>query len=230
MTKKTFVLSLFSLILPCLVFFYSCSDSAPKITSVNPCVVFEFDDEQSSPKVRLSIFASSESDIHRAAEIRAVSEESGLEWICREPRKITDGSKKNWVGYSKFIAPDGKNLPSGKYVFFYEDASGRECESFFSLNIRDEYFTSKSSDYPDLIKQSKSKKLAVYDESNSLVYYGDYKKAWKTESDALKDYPDAICYRICYATADSKNCFVMPFVYFEESKNEESKNSSESQK
>ncbi len=219
MRKKIFAFSVFSLILQCTVLFVSCSDSSPKITSVNPCVVFEFEDEQSLPSARLSIFAASESDIHRAAEIRAVSEESGLEWICKEPRKITDGNKKNWVGYSKFIAPDGLNLPSGKYIFFYEDASGRECESFFTLDIPDEYFTSKSSDYPSLIKRSKSKKIAVYDESNSLVYYGDYKKSWGTESDVLKDYPDAIRYRICYATSDNKNCFVMPFVYFDESKN-----------
>lgn len=195
-------------------FFLSCSDSNPKLSTVNPCIIFEFSDFENAPNVRLSVFANAESDIQRVGEIRAINEETGLEWICLNPRKITDSNKKNWVGYSKFIAPYGENFPSGKYIFYYEDLSGREYEANFSLNLDDSYFSSNAQNYPDLIKVSKTKRIAIYSETNSLSYYGEYKKSWLSDKDILKDYPDAISYRICYVTSDNKICFVMPFVNF----------------
>lgn len=200
-------------------FFLSCSDTNPKLSTVNPCVIFEFSDFETEPNVRLSVFANTESDIQRVAEIRALNEETGLEWICLNPRKIIDSNQKNWVGYSKFIAPYGENFPSGKYIFYYEDLSGSEYETNFSLNLDDSYFSSKAEDYPNLIKVSKRKKIAIYNETNALAYYGDFRKSWNSEDDAVKDFPDAISYRICYVTSDNKICFVMPFVNISNSEN-----------
>ena len=111
----TLIFSLLSVML------FSCSDSTPQVSTVQSTVVFDFADEKSSPSLRLSIFAETQGDVHRAGEIRLYHEESGMEWLCRSPQKIAGNDKKSWAGHRNFVSPGEASVPQGRYTLYYDD-------------------------------------------------------------------------------------------------------------
>ena len=195
-------------------FLISCSDSLPHLTSVTGIVVLDFADEKSFPTERLAVFAETESEIQRVAKITATHESSGLEWVCLAPQKYADGDKKNWVGYTNFVAQEGKNLPVGEYKFLYEDLAGEESELYFNVTYPKGVLEKYSTELPDAIPLSKgeklSEKIAIYDVEQKLIYWGDRKKSWKKDSDIFNDLGTAQTYRKCYVSQGSSVVYMLP--------------------
>ena len=200
----TLIFSLLSVLL------LSCSDSTPQVSTVQSTVVFDFADEKSSPSLRLSIFAETQGDVHRAGEIRLYHEESGMEWLCKSPQKIAGNDKKSWAGHRNFVSPGEASVPQGRYTLYYDDLSGRECTADFNVSFPQEHTKLKASDFPEAINGSRTEKLSIYDASGVLIYWGERKRSWKKDSNILNDYGTAVKYRTCYYTNGSSVAYLMP--------------------
>ena len=169
------VISLLILISGCL---FSCSDSTPQISSVTAIVIFDFNNATDAPSSRLSLFTET-TDVQRVEEIRAVHEESGIEWRIAAPRKIGNLNMRTWAGYTNLVPVTGSAIPMGKYTVTYEDAVERECESSFMVNYPDSFMKSKSTDFPKAFTNGCIENIALYTIDGSLLYYGNKKKNWR---------------------------------------------------
>lgn len=190
----------YSLLLSCLlvpVILSSCSDSEPSVLSVEHFVVFDYADNDTVPLVYLAVFAETGSDARRANVIRAYSEETGLEWETGDLIRYPGDEKRFWSGCPKFAVPAGKNLPTGRYVLYYEDMASRVSEFMFTVD----YPSDKPGSPLNEVKETSfggKRQTAVYDGDRVLLYFGDHKKSWKKDSDIADEYATARTARTCY--------------------------------
>ena len=193
------------------IIFSACSDSAPQVTSVTPVIVFEFKDDSSAPKMRLSVFAET-TDVQRVKELRAVHEESGIQWTIASPRKIGGKDAKTWAGYTNLVPASGSVIPLGKYTITYEDASERECDASFFITYPSTFVESKASDFPNLFMNNFSENIALYAIDGTLLYYGKRKSGWGSNEAIVRDYMIADNMRICYTSLSGNVVCMMPVV------------------
>ena len=209
MKKHTAVYSIAALLVLISAFFIACSDSAPQLNSVTAVVVFEFSDATSAPKSRLSVFTEA-TDIQRVKELRAVHEESGLEWNISSPRKISGKDAKTWAGYTNLVAASGSTIPLGKYDITYVDDADRESESSFFINYPSSFTTAKSADFPAAFTNGYLENVALYTIDGTLLYYGKRKNNWNTNSAILQEFQIADTMRICYSSLSGAVVCMMP--------------------
>lgn len=190
-------------------FLASCSDTTPQVTSVTPVVVFEFQDSTSAPTMRLSIFAET-TDVQRVKELRAVHEESGIQWRIASPRKISGKDAKTWAGYTNLVPASGSVIPLGKYTITYEDASERECEASFFITYPSTFVKSKAYEFPGLFMDNYTENIALYAIDGTLIYYGKRKSGWGTNANIRQDYMIADSMRICYTSLSGGVVCMMP--------------------
>ncbi|MBO7637541.1 MAG: hypothetical protein J6S91_01050, partial [Treponema sp.] len=112
---------------------FSCSDSDNRITGLVSNVVLDWSDWESMPGARLSVFAETSLDERTVYEIRAVHNQSGLEWQCKNPRIIASSKNSTWAGYTNFVPAQGDTIPQGSYTLYYQDMADIECQSSFSV-------------------------------------------------------------------------------------------------
>jgi hypothetical protein len=196
------------------VYFNSCSDSEPIITSVSDTVIFEFNNETSAPQMRLSLFTSVD-QIQRVRELRAVNETTGLTWTIDSMRLIAGKNNKYWAGYTNLVAASGSTLPTGKYTITYEDAAERECETAFSISYPKEFADKKAADFPAAIKTAYVENVAIYAADGTLLYFGKKRENWSSDKMIKMDYALADNKRVCYSIYNNTVVCMMPAKKFE---------------
>lgn len=202
----------FSIILASLFMLDSCDSSLPKVQNVNSSIVFDYEDRESYPEVYLSVFASPDCDIARISNIRFENEETNLEWKCENLERFNGKGKKDWVGYSHFMPVAKGKFPIGRYNFYITDMAGNEEKSLFFVNYPDYLFECKAQDFPNILKSSNTQKIALYNEKDIVIYYGDMQKEWKRSTSEIKNsYSDAISYRLVYYMNNGNILCLMPF-------------------
>ncbi len=205
----------YSLVLLLIFALSACSDSEPVLTGIDAYIVLDYPDESSVPSSRLSVFAQTNENVRRVSSVRALHKESGQEWVCQEPRKISDTKRKFWAGYTNFVPAEGSQIPSGKYEFFYEDMAGRQAETAFSITYDESLLSVPASELKQKIGSAYKEKIALYNAEGLLMYYGDRKEKWKDNKAIRNEYSLASSLRICYIITGSNAVCMMPGVEFD---------------
>lgn len=203
------VLSLFT---AGILLFSGCSDSEPELVSAKGYVVFDFQDETKTPSSRLAAFAEISSEVRRVSSIRVKNLSTDFEWNCLTPA-IFSNDKKQWSGYAEFLSPDGMEIPSGIYDFFYADAQGKEVSSAFLISYDEKLTGSTAEKAVQLVQKNSKEQYALYTEKNILLYFGPKKQNWTEDSKIFNFDKKADYYRKIYTGTNSSVVCIMPPVY-----------------
>ncbi len=195
----------------------SCSDSEPKLVSAAGYVIFDYADEDSFPTQRFAVFLEASSDVHRAASISVTSRENSYQWNCHEPTVFSSDSRM-WAGFSYFVSPLGTAVPKGLYDVRYVYSGERFYDSVLSLDYKSDIMTCKAGGLEKLLGNCKEE-IAVYDENNVLVYFGEIDSSWKTPKKIFSTFRNSASYRKCIVDSSSNSICILPPVYKDASKN-----------
>lgn len=203
MRLKLFFIAIF------IPFCLSCSDSPLNISQIKSIAEIDYGGNK-SPQLKLCVFLSTESDIRAASDIKIISEDYDLEWVCDNPSRFTDEEEQNWVGCISFYPADGETMPKGNYSLIYEDASGKTCESEFCVDYPDDLLTTSTTGFLEIVPDSFERKLAVYSEDDVLLYFGDEKDYLTNKSSLMNDCEGAFYFKLCYISDAESIICLMP--------------------
>lgn len=179
----------------------SCSDSVPKINSVNQSVIMDFSDEQSPAVVSLSVFIQSDSEVRKIDSLTLTNVNSSLSWTSRTIELLQGKNNKFWAGYSNFKAVQGTFFPQGRYTVLIEDKAGNESESSFILNIPEEIKKGELKSIRAYLSGNSVqflKNIAIYDGENNLLFLGEENENFSTDEQFIKKYPEGVKKRPVY--------------------------------
>lgn len=191
----------------------SCSDSEQRILSVSAYVVFDFPDG-GSPNQRLSVFIESSGDARRVSAMEVSSREAMYRWKCSDP-VVFSNDRRQWAGFTGFVAPDTDPIPKGLYDVSFTDAEGRVFEGVVSVNYPSELLSAGPSEVQSLSFGKYREMVAVYDSGGTLLYYGERRESWKTDRNIFSSYDDAAYCRNCLALSSSNAICLLPPLYRE---------------
>ena len=193
-----FSLLSFSAFVPvCLSVFSSCKNVALGIENIQSTIVLDYKDETSLPTMRLSVFVQTSADERRVERVRLVHNQSGMEWICDNPRKIAEDERSVWAGYTNFVPATGSTFPKGIYTFHYTDMAGDESQAPFSLSYPEGLPTTTADKIEESFRNAEQI-VGVYDRDGNLVYFGPRAENWQQDSDIKNSYGLAEKIRVCY--------------------------------
>lgn len=211
-TKKSFI-SIFSCLLLCVYFaasFAGCSENLPEVRSADYSLIFEYESENSYPTARLSVFVETLSDVRRADEIILVSENSDFSWETDDIIML-ENSKKKWAGYTNFVLPEPEKIPEGRYSVTYIDATGEEVTADLNISYDKKLYSLKENQVNDyMIKNNRFKKIAVYDDLNTLIYYGEEEYDLNSNSKILNRYRSAAYKTVIWCNVNNSIICILP--------------------
>ena len=185
--------------------FMSCSQNLPEVASTDYSVIFDYSDETSAPSARLSVFASSNSDVRRYQRIRIKSVETGWEWDTQVISKL-ESDNTQWAGCTNLVAPENEKLPVGTYEITYFNADEKEYSLTIDVKYDLQFYDVLLPALPEVMaaKRGSSKgsktieKIAIYDKEHILIYFGDRTEEFLTTRDIWNQYRDAATYQIIW--------------------------------
>ena len=185
--------------------FMSCSQNLPEVASTDYSVIFDYSDETSAPSARLSVFASSTSDVRRYQRIRIKSVETGWEWDTQVISKL-ESDNTQWAGCTNLVAPENEKLPVGTYEITYFNADEKEYSLTIDVKYDLQFYDVLLPALPEVMaaKRGSSKgsktieKIAIYDKEHILIYFGDRTEEFLTTRDIWNQYRDAATYQIIW--------------------------------
>jgi len=188
--------------------FFSCADSETDVVSASSTVIFDFKDNDSAPSARLAVFLQVTNEVQRTESITVTNEEIGYIWNISNPGIFT-GMNKKYAFSLNLSAPEGENIPKGSYKVKYSTADGEEDESIFLVNYNEKLLTSTTENFKEFLTNA-SENIAVYDDSDELLFMGKAKSTWKTNAAILKDYRVADKKRACFVTPGNTVICMLP--------------------
>ena len=193
-----------------IVLFASCSQNTPEIDSTDYSIIFDYKDDTSAPEARLSVFASSGSDVRRYQRIKITSLETDWCWDTQVLTQI-DGEEGQWVGCTNLLAPENEKLPSGFYELTYYNADEKEYTLKIDVKYDADFYDVLLPALPELMAQKRGiEKLAVYDKDHILIYFGDRTNELKTVRNIWNNYRDASTYQIIWYTRNGRVICITP--------------------
>jgi hypothetical protein len=189
--------------------FASCANTSPEIFASSASVVFDYRDEESYPKVRLSVFTETGSDARRAASVKIVSQNGGMEWTAEAPLVI-GAERRQWAGYTGFVWPDGRAPEEGSYTVQYTDAQGRTVQNTFVLDFPENLAETKATDAVKKLGNDAQEYIAAYMADGTLIYYNRRKPEWNTDGALWDGIKLASSIRICYSVRNGSVICLMP--------------------
>ena len=199
-----------SLCIAALLLFISCSQNTPEIYSTEYSVIFDYEDDQTPPSARLSIFSSSGSEVRRYRRITITSMESGYYWDTDQITKL-EADKLQWAGCTNIVAPQGENLPVGRYEITYHNADDKDFMVKLDVKYDVEFYDVLLPALADFMAEKHGiEKIAVYDKEHILIYFGDRTQEFMTTRDIWNKYREAETYQVIWYTRDGKVICVTP--------------------
>lgn len=200
--KNIFIIFLISLC------FIGCTQSVPEVRQSFATVIFEYSEYDVYPDSRMCVFAQSESNVNRYESIKLVSENPSLTWETSDLAKLVV-SKKQYIGYTNFSLPKSICFPTGTYKTVYVNADSEQTETTFFLDYDSTFYETKAESIEELMRAKKGKrKVAVFDSSDVLVYFGDY--TFQNKDDLKKKVKDAKYYRFVWSVPDNSIMCLLP--------------------
>ena len=229
---KSITLQLF-LIAGALCILASCSQNTPELSQTDYSVIFDYTGNEALPSARLSIFASSGSDVRRYERIRITSLESGLSWETEDILRL-ENDDVQWAGCANLVPPENEVLPVGYYEVTYFNADEKECTVSMEVRYDAGLFDLPLSELSEYMANINGiEKIAVYDKEHILIYFGERTEDFRTTRDIWNKYRDAGYYQVIWYTRSGRViCIepersVVPEAPAAEEKKEESKNTEE---
>lgn len=178
--------------------FISCSQNTPELSTTDYSVIFDYEKEDALPNARLTIFASSVSDVRRYEKIKITSLETGLCWEANNLVRL-EADDIQWAGYTNLVAPENEELPTGQYEITYQNADEKECTITLDIHYDLELYEVLLSGLADYMAEKKGiEKIAVYDKEHILIYFGDRTEEFKTTRDIWNRYREAEYYQVIW--------------------------------
>ena len=190
--------------------FMSCSQNLPEPASTDYSVIFDYSDDDSLPSARLSIFASSGSDVRRYQRIKITSVETGYSWETDFLTQL-EAEDTQWVGCTNLVAPENEKLPSGTYEITYINADEKEYTLKVDVKYDIGFYDVLLPALPEFMKNKRGvEKIAIYDKEHILIYFGDRTEELQTTRDIWNKYRDASFYQVIWYAANGTVMCIAP--------------------
>ena len=214
--KKCFLL--FSTFL--FFFLFGCSQSVPVLHYAKCSLVFEYDDESNS-KSRLSVFVEAGDNVKRGEKLIIKNQNHDLCWTV-EDLVLMQSSDRLYCGYPNLVVQTDDKIPTGHYDITFVQADGNEKNISVNVTYDDIFYNSKSEEIPNIVmKKNGSNKIAVYDESNVLLYFGEKSTSYESKEKILKNHDSAFYYNDLWFLPNNSVICIMAPVYLQENENSE---------
>ena len=207
-SKSCSIISLLTAAL--LVLFVSCSQNTPEIYSTEYSVIFDYEDEQTPPSARLSIFATSSTDVRRYQRIVITSTETGYSWDTEIIARLEE-SENQWAGCTNIVVPADEKIPTGKYQITYYNADEKECQVTLDVKYDAEIYDVL---LPSLTEYMTMKhgieKIAIYDKEHVLLFSGDRTEELMTTRDIWNTFREAATYQVIWYSRNGSVICIAP--------------------
>ena len=214
--KKCFLL--FSTFLFFLLF--GCFQSVLVLHYAKCSLVFEYDDESNS-KSRLSVFVEAGDNVKRVEKLIIKNQNHDLCWTV-EDLVLMQSSDRLYCGYPNLVVQTDDKIPTGHYDITFVQADGNEKNISVNVTYDDIFYKSKSEEIPNIVmKKNGSNKIAVYDESNVLLYFGEKSTSYESKEKILKNHDSAFYYNDLWFLPNNSVICIMAPVYLQENENSE---------
>ena len=191
-------------------FFISCSQVTPELYSTDYSIIFDYEDEETLPSARLSVYASSASDVRRYARICIKSLDSGYIWDTEKIDRL-DNTELQWAGCANLVVPEDEKLPSGKYEVTYYNADEKECTVTLDVKYDIELYDVLLSELEDFMKKKHGiQKIAIYNNEHIMIYFGDRTEEFKTTRGIWNVYREAATYQVIWYAGNGTVICVEP--------------------
>lgn len=190
--------------------FISCSQNLPELTASDYSVIFDYSDNETLPEARLSVFATSESDVRRYERIQITSLDTGYTWETNQIARLSD-EETQWAGCTNLKAPEDEKLPTGIYEVIYYNADEKEYKLTLDVKYDIELYNVLLPSLPDFMAENRGiEKIAVYDKEHILIYFGERTEEFKTTRDIWNKYREASFYQIIWYSSNGNVICITP--------------------
>lgn len=187
-----------------------CSQSAPELTIANYSVIFEYEDNETLPSSRLCIFMESDSDVNRYDRIQIQSLDNGYIWDFKDFSKIIL-NERQWAGNTNLVVPEDEIIPTGNYEVTYFNADEKETKVYVTVSYDTSIYDLLSDELETKMKNNGAiKKIAVYDNNDVLLYYGEKTIDFMTPRGIWNQYRTASYYYDIWCTSGDFVICIMP--------------------
>ncbi|MCR4579365.1 MAG: hypothetical protein K5681_03360 [Treponema sp.] len=187
----------------------SCSQNLPEIISADYSLVFEYANEEEFPSSRLCIFVNSQSDVRRYSTIKVLSKESGLLWESGDILELQDGESQ-WAGNVNLVPPEKEIIPSGLYEITFINADEEEAAIECTIKYDSSYYECLSADIPEKMKVNGIRKIAIYDENGTMLFFGNRNSELSTVRGIWNNYREAKVFQDIWCTKDNSIMCILP--------------------
>lgn len=192
--------------------FCACSDEPVKIDYSQAFLLLDFQNEEDPPVDRMGVFLGLSTNVRRVDNISVRNSE--FAWKIESPIML-ETNDRQWIGSSSLEPPQGLNaddgfFPTGSYSIECIDAAGKDAYSNFTLSYNVALLSAKAGEVESIVSNA-SKRIAVYSESNELLYFDAPKEEWVDDKDVFKRVKNSHYFRRTL-TSGNVICF-MPKIY-----------------
>lgn len=208
--KKIVSISVYFFLLIQIFVSAGCSQVTPELTEANYSVIFEYADNETFPDSRLSLFMESNTDISRYERIKITAMENSFIWDFTDFSKI-ESSEHKWAGSTNLVVPEDEIIPSGMYEVKYFNADEKETTVYVTISYDTSIYDLTAEELVEKMQSDgASKKIAIYDESDVLLYYGEKYSEYETARGIWNSYRQASYYYDIWCTAGNYVICIMP--------------------
>jgi hypothetical protein len=113
----------------------SCSQSAPRISSLSVRLVYRWVDGRAAERLSLFVYGADEDGDADLEELHLLNDEAQLHWSMASGDWISaERSGDAWIGAHALAMPGGDQFPRGVYRVVLVDKGGQRAERVFSLD------------------------------------------------------------------------------------------------
>ena len=193
-----------------LVLFISCSQNTPEINTTDYSVIFDYEDEEKLPSARLSVFASSSTDVRRYQRVVITSTETGYVWDTEVIARIEENDEQ-WAGCTNIVAPADEKIPTGKYEITYYNADEKECQVTLDVRYDAELYDVLLPSLSEYMTMKHGiEKIAIYDKNHILIFFGDRTEELMTTRDIWNTFREAETYQIIWYSRNGNVICIAP--------------------
>ena len=218
MNRKHFsVISKFLIILFfSLIFFVSCSDTTPHISSLHKTLIYEFPSEDEEAQVKLSVFINPSQDIRRAKTLEILHPETNFVWKIDNPQIYQD-NKKYYFGCSALTVPTNFDFPEGLFELTYFDVADRSIKENFEVNLLKSMSDNKEGfvKVADVLSRKAGtectqKKIIIKDAVGKEIFFGLFSSLIDSDEKIMKLFPDAVTKQIYFSNSNNSVVILLP--------------------
>lgn len=192
--------------------FSSCSQNSPEIKTGTCSIVYDYSGEKLLPEVSLAVFSSTDTNPRRFSEITMKSLKNDFFWTIsyNDIIRFNDG-KKNYVGFTNAVLPDGYRFRDGYYQVIYKALNDEDVEITVNLKTDQKIFDLDSTKALEYIRgKSYKRKVAAYNSKDILIFYGNLTAENSTLDKLKRNNPDAEYYKEVWYSGNGQSYIIMP--------------------